>query len=81
MLVSNLGNPYYVELVLGDLSQLPAKLVEAGRTAEPWTHWQQRQNPLPTGRLPKRLIRQENLIDKLVLTYDHQCCRENTNAP
>jgi len=76
MLVGNLENRRYVELVLGDLSQLPAKIAEASCTAEPWTKWRQRQKPLSTGRLPGRLLRQQDLIDKLVVTYDNHCQRE-----
>jgi hypothetical protein len=73
MLVPNLENPHYLEQILGDLSELPAALAQAGRSAPPWTLWWARQKPLNTGRLPRRLLRQDNLIDKLVVIYDHQC--------
>lgn len=76
MLIPNLENARYLELVLGDLRHLPARLAEAGRTAEPWTNWRRNQQPLTTGRLPKRLLRTENLIDRLVTTYDQQCQAE-----
>ena len=73
MLVGNLDNPVYVELVLGELSALPRKLAEAGRTAGPWTRWRQAQQPLRAGRLPRRLVRAENFLDTLVVTYQDRC--------
>ena len=69
----NLDNPVYVELVLGELSALPRKLAEAGRTAGPWTRWRQAQHPLRAGRLPRRLVRAENFLDTLVVTYQDRC--------
>ena len=80
MLVPNLENPHYVERILGGLSHLDAKLAQAGQTAPPWTLWWSRQKPLQTGRLPRRLLRQDNLIDKLVIAYDQECRPEETNA-
>jgi hypothetical protein len=80
MLIPNLENPQYVEQVLGDLSRLPAKLAEAARSAPPWTRWRSQQKPVPTGRLPQRLLRQHNLIDKLVATYDNHCQPESKRA-
>ena len=78
MLVLNLENPSYVEFVLGDLACLPEKLALAGRTAGPWTHWRalQLEDPLNTGRLPRRLVREENFVDNLITFYDDQCQRE-----
>lgn len=80
MLIPNLENSQYVERILGDLSQLPAKIAQAAQSAPPWTHWRNRQKPIPTGRLPQPLLRQENLIDNLVLTYDNQCQPEKKKA-
>ena len=59
--------------VLGELSALPRKLAEAGRTAGPWTRWRQAQQPLRAGRLPRRLVRAENFLDTLVVTYQDRC--------
>jgi hypothetical protein len=72
MLVGNLENPVYVELVLGELSALPRKLAEAGRTAGSWTRWRQAQQPLRVGRLPRRLVRAEDFLDTLVGVYQDQ---------
>jgi hypothetical protein len=77
MLVPNLENPYYVEQIVGNLSQLDAKLAQAGESAPPWTLWWSRQRPLRTGRLPRRLLRHENLIDRLVMTYNQECQPED----
>jgi hypothetical protein len=70
MLIQNLENPRYVELVLGTLDNLAEKLADAGRTAGPFSAWQRnaRQNSL--GRLPKRLLRKENALAELVEYYD-----------
>src|SRR5262249_28680135 len=74
MLVGNLEVPRYVELVVGgDIGQLAKHLAEAGRNAGPWTHWRQQQQPLNTGRLPRRLLRRENLIDSFVTLYQEHC--------
>lgn len=73
MLVSNLMNPRYVEIVLGSLDQLPEKLAEAGKTAGPYSHWCKRKNPLNIGRIPAHLLRKENFIDNLIDIYDVQC--------
>jgi hypothetical protein len=66
MLIPNLNNPRYVELVLGSLDQLPEKLAEAGKTAGPYSKWYNRQKPMHIGRLPTRLLRNENFIGDLI---------------
>jgi len=77
MLISNLENPEYVEMVLdGDLSKLAEKLAEAGRIAGPWTTWRSAQQPLNEGRLPHRLIRKDNFLDELTAVYDAHCQQE-----
>lgn len=74
MLVGNLQRGHYVEVVLGGaIDQLAKHLAEAGRTAGPWTHWRRHQETLNTARLPKRLLRQENLIETFVTTYRDRC--------
>lgn len=74
MLISNLVNPEYVEVVLdGELNKLAEKLAEAGRTAGPWTTWRSAQQPLNEGRLPNRLIRKDNFLDELTAVYDAHC--------
>jgi hypothetical protein len=78
MLIGNLENPKYVELVLdGDLSKLPEKLAAAGRTAGPWTTWRSAQHPLNEGRLPARLIRHNQFLEELTTVYDAHCHKES----
>ncbi len=77
MLVGNPENPAYVDLVLdGELSNLAAKLAEAGRTAGAWTAWRAAQQPLNRGRLPQRLIRRDDFLDELIACYDEHCRKE-----
>jgi hypothetical protein len=66
MLIPNLNNPVYVELVLGSLEKLPEKLAEAGKTSGSYSSWCKRQHPLNTGRLPIKTIRSESFIDDLI---------------
>ena len=66
MLIPNLRNQRYVELVMGNLDNLADKLAEAGQTAGPYSHWYKKQQPLNLGRLPKRLLRDENFIEDLI---------------
>jgi hypothetical protein len=70
MLIANLENPKYVELMPdGELSKLAEKLAHAGRTAGPWTSWRSAQQPLNEGRLPNRLIRKDNFLDELTAPF------------
>ena len=73
MLLPNLENSRYVELVLGDPASLPGRLADAAKKAGPFNAWRKRRHPLEVGRLPKRLLRDENLTEKLLETYDAQC--------
>lgn len=70
MLVGNLENPIYVQIVLGEMSTLPAKLAEAGHIAGPWTHWRSKHHPLKIAHQSRRVVRSENFIDKLMGIYD-----------
>jgi hypothetical protein len=60
MLIPNLNNPRYVEIVLGSLEQLPE-----------YSDWYKRQKPMHIGRLPARLLRKENFIDDLIDIYEN----------
>ena len=73
MLVPNLQNPKYIEVVLGSLEKLPEKLAEAGKNAVPYSHWCKQKNPLNVGRLPAHLLRNENFIDDLIGIFDTSC--------
>jgi hypothetical protein len=66
MLVGNLEIPEYVEIVVGSLENLPGKLAEAARLAGTYSHWRRQGQPLHTGRLPRRLLAQENFLENLL---------------
>ena len=70
MLVFNLEIPRYEELVWGDRSRLPEKLADAGKHAGPFTQWLAKRKPLNLGRLPKRILRQENFVESLIGVYE-----------
>jgi hypothetical protein len=70
MLIPNLNNPRYIEIVLGSLDQLPEKMAEAGKTSGPYMEWYKRQKPMHIGRLPTRLLRRENFIDDLINIFN-----------
>lgn len=70
MLIQNLDNPRYVELVLGTADKLAEKLADAGRTAGTFSQWQQQRRQTSLGRIPKRLLRNENSLDELLGYYD-----------
>ncbi len=70
MLIQNLDNPRYVELVLGTLDNLADKLADAGRTAGSFSEWQRNTRQSSLGRLPKRLLRNENSLGELLGYYD-----------
>jgi len=71
MLIPNLKNPCYIEIVLGSLEQLPDKMAEAGRTSGSYSDWCKRQKPMHIGRLPVRLLRRENFIDDLIDIFNN----------
>jgi hypothetical protein len=78
MLVGNLEQARYVEVMLGgDIKALARHLADAGRTAGAWTVWRQQQT-LNTARLPRRLLRQENLIETFVSAYQEHCLDGNS---
>lgn len=69
MLIPNLRNPSYVEQVLGTLEALPDKLAETGQSAGPFSRWNAQRKQTHLGRLPKRLVRDQNLIENLLECY------------
>jgi hypothetical protein len=69
MLLPNLENEVYVELALGDFSQLPQQFAVAGAASGPFSAWRDGGSSLNVGRLPKRLLRRDNLLHDLVGVY------------
>jgi hypothetical protein len=76
LLIPNLENPVWVELVLGgSLASLPARLAEASREAGSYAAWSKRRRPCLVGQLPRRLLRHDKFIDHLI-----QACHEHCNT-
>lgn len=74
LLVPNLENPVYVELVLGgSLESLAARLAEASRDAGSFAAWSRGHRPCLVGQLPRRLLRRDGFIDHLVNACYRQC--------
>jgi hypothetical protein len=71
MLIPNLNNARYIEIVLGSLEQLPEKMSEAGKTSGPYSHWYKKQKPVHIGRLPARMLRRETFIDDLINIFNN----------
>lgn len=79
LLIANLENPVWVELVLGgSLQSLSARLAEASREAGSFTEWSERRRPCLVGQLPRRLLRHDQFIDDLIQVCHEQC---NPNPP
>ncbi|MCU0981708.1 MAG: hypothetical protein MUF25_21365 [Pirellulaceae bacterium] len=74
-LVRNLENETYLQLVLGgSLDSLPAKLAEASREAGTFDAWRRQRRPRLLGELPRRLLREDDFVDRLVDTC-FVCCQ------
>jgi len=66
MIVQNLRNPDYVDLVLGDIEKLPEKLAEVGSRAESFSSWLKKQNIHNMCRISTNTLRKDNFIEDLV---------------
>ena len=67
LLILNLENETYLQLVLGgSLESLPAKLAQASREAGSFDAWRHRRRPRLLGELPRRLLRENDFVDRLL---------------
>ena len=73
ILTGNLRIARYVELVMGDLDQLPEKLAEAGQAAPPYSHWVRSYKPIRIGQLPRRLLRKNDFLEDLFAVCENHC--------
>jgi hypothetical protein len=81
MLVSNLENPTYLQLVLdGNLDKLPSKLAEASRQAGSFSAWQRRRRASLIGQISRHLIRHDDFIDNLINACDDHCLTSQNAA-
>lgn len=78
MLIPNLQNPDYINVVLGgNLDQLATKFAEANSNdSSGYTPWRRTNGSLNLGRLPARLLRQDGLMNRVIEIYDAQCVAE-----
>jgi hypothetical protein len=82
MLVPNLENETYLQLALGgSLDALPMKFAQVSRDAGSFSNWQRRRRPQLTGQIPRRLLRQDDFIDHLIMACEEYCHnRDNVAA-
>ena len=74
MLVLNLENTTYIDLVLGGrFEALPSKLADASHEPGCFSAWQRRRRPQLLGELPRRLLHDEDFIDNLIAVCEHHC--------
>ncbi len=74
LLIPNLENPVYVDLVLGgSLQSLAARLAKASQDAGSFAAWSGRRHPRPVGHLSRRLLRQDDFIDHLIEACHRHC--------
>ena len=73
VLITNLENPAYVDLVLdGSLENLPAKFAEVSGSAGSFSAWRRMHTARLIGQPPRRLLRQDGFIDEVVaVCYQH----------
>jgi hypothetical protein len=81
MLIPNLRNTEYVNVVLGgNFDHLAAKFAEAHSNASSYASWRQTNTSLNLGRIPRRILRQPDFVDHVIETYDDQCRAKNRKA-
>jgi hypothetical protein len=72
-LVPNLRNPRYVELVLGNLDNLPQKFAEVAPAAGSYYRWLRRQSARRPGQVSKRELRSATFLNDLGVVYTNYC--------
>ncbi len=80
LLVTNLQNPFYLDLLMGgSLDALPSLLAEASRGTNPFYKWQRLLHPQLLGRPPYSCLHDEHFIDNLIEACDTYCQDEDFN--
>jgi len=81
MLIPNLRKPQYINIALdGSLDHLADKFSEANSDGSSYTAWRQTNTSLNLGRLPNRILREEDFVDHLFDVYHTQCHAHNKRA-
>ena len=65
MLVQNLKNPDYVELVIGNIEALPGKLADAGKRAGPFSRWLKQHDVKNICKINQNLLRKDDFIENM----------------
>jgi hypothetical protein len=74
MLIPNLRNSEYIDIVLGgNLDHLAAKFAEANLNGSSYASWRQTNTSLNLGRVPSRILRQPDFVEHVIEVYDDQC--------
>ena len=67
LLISNLKNPKYLELVLGgSLDTLPSKLADSSIGGTSFARWRETHSPRLLGQLPRAVLRSPVILDNLL---------------
>jgi hypothetical protein len=81
MLIPNLQNSEYINVVFdGNLDNLATKFAEADSNGSSYAAWRQTNTSLNLARIPKRILRQERFVDRLIEIYDRQCHAKKKQA-
>ena len=81
LLVGNLENPLYVELLLGgSLASLASKLAEASVGGESFTSWRERRGSRLLGQPRRRQLRADDFLTDLVRVSADQCQSKEADA-
>jgi hypothetical protein len=81
MLIPNLRNSEYIDVVLGgSLDHLATKFAEADSNTSSYASWRQTNTSLNLGRIPKRILRQPDFVEHVIEIYDDQCLAKDREA-
>lgn len=81
VLLLNLENPIYIDLVLdGSVAHLAAKFSQLGRPSVSFSTWRRAQHRRLPGELPRQLLRQDGFIDDLVAACQEHCHNAHAGA-
>ena len=76
VLIANLENPAYIDLVLdGSLDNLADKFAEASGTAGTFSAWHRMHHARLIGQPPRHLLREDGFVDQLVVVSYQHCQR------
>ena len=81
MLIPNLRNSKYIDIVLGgSLDHLATKFAEANSNGSSYASWRQTNTSLNLGRIPSRILRQPGFVEHVIEVYDAQCRAKSGKA-